>query len=727
MTNPDQKLSNLDLTLLDSLLAHVAIVDTQGNIIESNKSWKSFNSENTLLKRAEIGENYFDILQHAVEMGNDYALKSILGLKQVIDEERDAFSLTYPLKTNNDSFWFKVTVQPCDDEHSQFIMIHEDVTSTIQAKKDFQKTENRYQIQFKQNLDGILITDTNGCILDANPAASKILGWSREELITRTHDGILDVQNPTYEEALKKRKQKGSYRLEMELTHKDGEKIPVEISSREYRNKSGKLRAIVTFKDISRRKSIEKDLIKSKHFTELILDSIPGAFFVINQKGEFVRWNTNMTTKLGYSDAELSDKNAMDFIVEEDKSEVNNKIKKCLSGKELALETRAYNKEGEIRDYYISAKRFIEDDEKFIVGAALDMTQEKRIESENRKNQLKLEQLFDNSPVGITIVDTNNNIQNVNSSFEHIFGYTRNEIQGNDIDKLLAPQNKENEAKAISLATQNGESLQTETVRLNKEGEEVPVLIGSVPVKLQGEIIAIYGMYVDVSTQHNFQEKLKSALCEKEALLSELHHRVKNNLALINSLVELQLFDAKNDELQNELQNIKNRIMTIASIHEVLYQNGNLTNIPFNTFIDELFNKGIIKESESENNVHINTFSENIYLNINQSIPTGLLLNELLSLIFSHTDEDEVSEADIQLKQYGQNIHLVIEGDNLIRCPKEIKQNQSMHSILIQTLVMQLNGTLLWPTPDSDYQKFEFFFTKENGTSPASEFLEVTK
>ena len=727
MTNFKFPKINLDTTFLNNLIAHVAIIDSQGTIIGYNEAWEKFSAEPALIKRSDTGVNYFNDLQHAIEMGDDYALKLLLGLKEVTKGKKESFSLTYPLQSNSDSLWFKVTVRPCNDEHTQFIMIHEDVSSTIQAQHHLEETQNRYQIQFEQNLDGSLITDAKDNILDANPAASKILGWDRESLIARKSDEILDVYDPNHQTALDQQKETGSYRLEMELIHKEGRKIPAEVSSKVYRNKSGKLRNIITFKDISKRKEIEGNLIKNKHFTESALDSIPGVFLVLDSKGNIVRWNEHMTTELGYSSQELSQKNALDFIADDHKDTIRQKMEECFKNGELSVETRIHAKKGGMKDYFLFAKHFVEDGKSYLVGAGIDITDRKKVERENMKNQLMLQQLFDNAPVGITIVDNNNNIQKVNESFESIFGYSKDEATGKNINALLATKGKQNEAKAISLATQKGESLQTETTRINKDGEEVPVLIGSIPVTLEDEIIAIYGMYVDVSTQRNYREKIKETLREKEALLSELHHRVKNNLALITSLVELQLFDADDDKLKEELQNIKNRIMTIASIHEVLYQNGSLTNIPFTSFLQELINTRMIQNQRDTKDTQIKIPTEELSLSINQSIPSGLLLNEILSLIFNFTDEGKQSSIDIQLREYDKQVHLIIEGDRIVNCPNEIKNNNSLHNILIETLVRQLGGTLIWPNPESDYQKFEFFFTKENGSSPASEYLEVAE
>lgn len=726
MADSKDSTSKFTSTLLDSLLAHVAIVDQQGTIIETNKSWKQFNHDSNLLRRAPVGENYFEVLQHAIEMGDDYALKILLGLKRILNQDKSSFSITYSLKTNTNAFWFKLTIRPCTDEPSQFIMINEDVTASMQAKYEKQENEDRFKVKFEQSLDGVFITDTNGNIVDANQTASNILGWSRNELTNLSLEAVANVNQSTYASALEERSQTGTYALEMDFIDKQGNVIPTEVSSRTYRNPKGKLRAIVTFHDISRRKKIESDLSKTKQFTESALNSIPGVFVVLDREGHFIRWNENMVTKLGYSAEELEQKRVINIVIDDYKEQTKKEFQQCIEEGEISTETKIHSKNGQIKDYSIFAKRFVEDGSVYIVATAIDITKRKQIEQENRRHQTMMEQLFDNSPVGITIIDNENIIQQVNSSFENIFGYNRQEAKGQNIDSLIAPNDRKNEAKAISLATQKGESLQTETIRINKDGEEIPVLIGSVPVRLENEIIAIYGMYVDISTQHNYRQKLEAALREKEALLSELHHRVKNNLALISSLVELQVFDAENPLLRKELQNIKNRIMTIASIHEVLYQNGSLTNIPFHNFINELVVSSLIQKSVNEHNIEIETDSDEVNLSINQSIPTGLLINELISLIFSFTDSDQSSTLNIRLREYQKKIHLIIEGQNIIACPEEVKSEQSLHNILIQTLVIQLNGTLIWPNTNSDYQKFEFFFTKEQSTSPASNFLQTS-
>lgn len=712
--------------LIDSLQAHIAIIDDTGKILKTNKSWDDFDDKDIQLKRPAAASDYFDMLQHAVELGNDFALKILLGMKKVLRGEIDSFSQEYPVKTNPNPSWFKCTLRRHDGDWSKFVMIHEDITSIIQTDKKLKESKNRYQIQFEQSMDGILITDTRGSILDANREAHKILGWKNQSLVGHSRSDVMDLQDPEYQRALKQRKKNGTYHIEMQMRHKSGRRLPVEITSRAYRTKSGKLHAIVSFRDISRRKQVEQKLLQNKHFTESALNSIPGIFLVIDREGNLVRWNAHMITEMGYTAEELAGKNALDFIVDDQKIFIEKKIEECIKQGELSIETRVQSKDGTIRDYSFFAKPFVENGQTFVVGTGMDITESKRIERENRKNQLLLEQLFNNAPIGIAIADTDERVQNVNQSFTDLFNYSGEEASQKNINDLIVPEEKRGEAEDFTNITKKGGSLQMETVRQTKEGRNIPVLVGTVPVKLRNEIIAIYGMYVDISEQAEYQNKIEHALQEKETLLAELHHRVKNNLALINSLLELQLFDSTNTELSRELTNIKKRILTIASIHEVLYRNGNLSNLPFNNFLHELIEIGTIANGQADPFDKIDLDTAKLFLGIDQSIPCGLFLNELLSLIFKFHPDNESIKINLRLREYGNQIHLIIEGENIIRCPKEVKEHQSLHNVLINTLIAQLEGTLLWPNSDGNHQKFELFFTKKYSNSPVRKLLEST-
>ena len=142
MTDQQTPETDLNATLINSLLAHVAVIDDTGILLKTNKTWKQFDDKQVQIKRGQVGDNYIAMLQKAVEFGNDYALKILLGLNNILQDNKQTFSLTYPISTDTNSFWFKMTVRPCNDDRTQFMMIHEDISSSMQAKYEREKNED---------------------------------------------------------------------------------------------------------------------------------------------------------------------------------------------------------------------------------------------------------------------------------------------------------------------------------------------------------------------------------------------------------------------------------------------------------------------------------------------------------------------------------------------------------------------------------------------------------
>lgn len=613
----------LNSVLFNSLQAHLAILDKEGFILDTNEAWQSFDTSKVAIARPEIGTNFLATLQKAVKRGNDYALQLFIGMNKVLEGSKNSFSLSYPLQINGNTFWFKLAFRPYNEEKTQFVMIHEEI-SALQEQENPGKTE-------------------------------------------RFHN----------------------------------------------------------FDNISQRKKERKELLANKQFMEAALNNNPGIFFVLNKSGDLVPWSNQFISSLGYSSELLYNKNVVDFVTEDQIEKVKSKVKDCLKTGRQSFETNLLTRDNQIRNYHIQADRFEQDGKVYIVGSGTDITEKKNAENQNKKSQLMLQQLFDNAPIGLAILDTEDNIQQVNKSFEDIFDYTQQEVVGKNINELIVPVDKEDEAKKISAATHKGDNLQVESVRRTKDNREIPVLIGGIPVEYKNEVVSIYGMYVDISEQSEYQQKIEQALREKELLLAELHHRVKNNLALINSLLDLQLFETDDQQLQRNLSDVKNRIMTIASTHEVLYQNGRLNEIPVHKFIQELIDSGSLSNGDQVKNITIDSDSEEFSLNIDQSIPCGLLLNELLSLIFTISKQDDEIDLNIALNQSGSTIHLIIEGNRLIKNPESLEEHQLLQNTLIDTLVTQLEGRLIWPNADSNNQKFELVFEKSaNGHGPARHLLD---
>ena len=201
----------------------------------------------------------------------------------------------------------------------------------------------------------------------------------------------------------------------------------------------------------------------------------------------------------------------------------------------------------------------------------------------------------------------------------------------------------------------------------------------------------------DITTRKQVQNKLKAALKEKEILLKEIHHRVKNNLQIISSLLRLQSRYIKDKQALEIFQDSQIRVRAMALIHENLYKTNDLAKIEFSEYIRKL--KHNLIRCYQINNININTNIEKIFLKIDTAIPCALIINELVSNSIKHafknSDEGEIYVEFLTLQQGKYSLSV---SDNGIGVPKNIDslKKQSLGLQLVWNLVEQLEGTIVY-------------------------------
>ncbi|MDZ7681087.1 MAG: histidine kinase dimerization/phosphoacceptor domain -containing protein [Fodinibius sp.] len=274
------------------------------------------------------------------------------------------------------------------------------------------------------------------------------------------------------------------------------------------------------------------------------------------------------------------------------------------------------------------------------------------------------------------------------------FGYTTEEIKSLNIDKLIVPESEKDSASQNSQTIFDGEPVYDIGQRLSKDGSLVDVLIYGVPVIVDGKTVSIFGIYVDITERKQAEEKVRRSLKEKEVLLAEIHHRVKNNLAVITGLLELQAYNTESEEATKVLRISQMRVNSIALIHEKLYQNENLSEISFDQYLEELTEVIVSSLSSAQTDIDICIEADPIKLTVNQAIPCGLILNEMITNAHKHAfkgrDEGQIT---IQLKQDARDITMQI-SDNGVGIPEDISlENPSSLGLkLIGTLAKQLKA-----------------------------------
>ena len=222
------------------------------------------------------------------------------------------------------------------------------------------------------------------------------------------------------------------------------------------------------------------------------------------------------------------------------------------------------------------------------------------------------------------------------------------------------------------------------------------------------------------------EERLKRSIKEKEILIKEVHHRVKNNMQIIYSLLNLQSRRIKDKNILKMLQESQNRVRSMALLHEKLYQSKDLAMIEFGDYIRKLVYSLFHTYAVSSDSITLKINAENIYMDINTAIPCGLIINELVSNSLKHAfPEDkgwsEKGEAKgqiyIKLTSHKKNNFTLIIRDNGVGFPEDLdfRSTQSLGLQLVNTLVKQLEGSIKLRQKDGTSFKIEFTPVKRKG------------
>jgi len=234
------------------------------------------------------------------------------------------------------------------------------------------------------------------------------------------------------------------------------------------------------------------------------------------------------------------------------------------------------------------------------------------------------------------------------------------------------------------------------------------------PLVLEDVLLRVEDVLEKQSLERKLKEsnkQLKASLKQKELLLKEIHHRVKNNLQIIISLLRLQSRHFKDKKSQDLLEIIQNRIKSIALIHEKLYQSENLSSFDFGNYIRGLTAYLLQIAGKRASDIQIKIDSEETFLDINKAIPCGLIINELVFNALKHAfPEGRKGEIHIEMYPCKKGRHTLIISDNGTGFPEDIdfKNTDSLGLQLVNDLVRQIEGALELDREGGTTFKIEF-------------------
>jgi len=336
--------------------------------------------------------------------------------------------------------------------------------------------------------------------------------------------------------------------------------------------------------------------------------------------------------------------------------------------------------------------------EKMNIALNKQIAERQRAEEALQEKEERYRTLFELSPSGILLEDREGNVIDANPAFCESLGYVKEEIIGRKAHMFTHPDVLHEVDQNIQELL-SGKVLKHAEKSIKKDGTTCYMNLNEKKVTLPGGKEGIICITEDFTARTKMEEKIKASLKEKEVLLQEIHHRVKNNLQTIVSLLNLQSGYIKDKKALKVFKNSQERVRTMALIHEKLYESRDLAKIDFREYIQNLAAYLFESYSLKPEQVKLKMQVEQVFLDMETAIPLGLLINELVSnslkYAFPHNRKGELQINLEEIEEEGYEYTLIVR-DNGVGFPDllDFHACDSLGMVLVHSLVKKLKGVI---------------------------------
>jgi len=611
----------------------------------------------------------------------------------------------------------------------------EELAERKRAEKALDESEEKYR-DLVENLNGVVYAVSgDGLVTYISPAIESLTGYGPSEFIGQplskfVYEDDLPRMNGRVREILAGNVEPGEYRL----VKKSGEVCWVLTSSRPILEGERTVGLRGTLTDISERKQAEEALRRSEAKLRQIIDLVPAQVFAKDLEGRILLVDRAGADTLGMTVEEMTGR--LHAEIHPDAEEVKQMLaddrKVIEGGQTLAIPEEQYlGADGQRRWLRTSKVPYITADtsEPAILGVAVDITERKRMEEELSQHRDHLEELvekrtaelqqqiaerkqveealreseekyrvlIDSAGAPVSVFDTDGVVLLMNSAGAEYFGVSREEIVGKSMRDLFPDE-------VDVLIERNQQIFESGVGGTFEDMLGFPTgkrwfLSNLQPLKdPSGETYAVQIVSHDITERKRAEEEVKASLREKEVLLREIHHRVKNNLQSVGSLLNLQARRMRNEAVLQALEDSRNRIRAMFLIHETLYQSKDLSRVHFRQYVAKLVKNLRRAYGSVSGRIGCDVRGDDPPLAVDDAVPLGLVINELLTNAFRHAfPEGARGEISVTVRQIGEGeIELAVD-DNGVGLPADldVRDTETLGLQLVRDLAEgQLGGSV---------------------------------
>jgi PAS domain S-box-containing protein len=498
--------------------------------------------------------------------------------------------------------------------------------------------------------------------------------------------------------AVKKAMETGEpYELDLELAKPDAETRWITARAEVKRDAGGWIWGLRgTAQNITERKLIEEAMKTSEERYRTLFEGSPDAIFLADpETGEIVDANPEASRLLkrplneiiGMHQSQLHPLRTRGRSKEEFTEHVDKAFRRA---EVQPIENMVLCSDGTEVPVDILAQMVTIKGRRLLQGVFRNITRHKKAEEALRESEEIFRSFMEYSPIYVFFKDENIRSIRLSRNYETMLGRPIDELLGKSMDDLFP--------------SDLAKRMIADDMRIMREGKTISVeeefngrLYSTVkfPIHIDGKPRYLAGYTIDITERRKDEERIKKALVEKETLLREIHHRVKNNMQVITSLLNLQAQKIEDKNLRKPFKESEQRIRAMALVHERLYQKGYLSSINFSDYIHNIIRELKAAYRIDGRKVAIKINVEDIVLEIDSAIPCGLIINELITNCFKYAfPEDMSGEVNINFTKEGKTYKLTIR-DNGIGLPAgfDYRQTTTLGMQIASVLTKQLLGS----------------------------------
>jgi PAS domain S-box-containing protein len=654
----------------------------------------------------ELPDGYFPSLEEAINYyhPDDQALVAKC-VEAAINEEKPFDFETRLITAKGNLVWVQALGQP-EMKNGKCVRLSgtfQDITERKKAEIALRESESSLQdAQRIANIGNWSLDITSGEV-HMSDEMFHLIGISKSEgLDVSQHEKYYTPESwAAFQKALQKVQKTGeNYKIEMEFADKDaGCRFAIARGEAVFDENKNLIALKGTLQDITERKQAENESKLSKNLLRKVMDIVPTFICAKNLEGRFILINKKLTDFYGTTVDEMTGILHADICEDEDELQdmLTADREVIESGKvKFIPEETMKNPDGSITVLETHKIPFTALGEPAVLIASLDITERKQAEEKLLKSEEKYHELIATTSEGFWLLDSKKKTVDVNQSLCDMLGYSRNKMIGKTPMEFADEENKkifeEQTSKITSTLHRSYEILLR-----RKDGINIPTIFNATTLfDKDGKPFGSFAFITDITERKEAEVKIEKELRENKILLSEIHHRVKNNLQTLSSLLQLQkdLIVTKEDAI-NAFESSQDRIIAMARAYELLLHSEYMSDVNVAEYIKSIVHQ--LKYSyDLESNISIKYNLENCHMEIQELSKTGLIINELVTNAFKYAfKEKEKGTVIISLKEKNDIIYIEI-ADNGVGLPKDadFEGSETLGLSLVSMMILELQGTL---------------------------------